>query len=69
MGSKALIGPVLLGFIALSVFCFLATLVLRESALLSGSAGNEGLQVRIEGQPELEALFCEQGEKRWVIAA
>jgi hypothetical protein len=29
----------LMGFIALSVFCFLATLVFSEFVLLSGSAG------------------------------
>jgi len=42
MGSKTLIGPVLAGFIVLSVLSFLSTLALRESALLSGSAKKGG---------------------------
>jgi len=37
MGSKTLIGPVLMAFIALSALCFALTLVLRESKLLRES--------------------------------
>jgi MFS family permease len=38
MGSKALIGPVLAGFVVLSILSFLSTIVLRESELMTGSA-------------------------------
>ena len=37
MGSKTLIGPVLMAFIALSALCFALTLALRESKLLRES--------------------------------
>ena len=57
----------LMGFVALSVFRFLATLVFRESVLLRTAErfGREKeRQMRIEGQPKREALFREQGEKK-----
>ena len=68
MGIKSLAGPVLIGFVALSILSFLAGPRPARVGPAEG-LGQRRQDMKIEGKPELEALFRAQGEARWAVAA